>query len=344
MKEEPALIQKKIMKHIQNTEFGASASDIAKGISHNRVTVGKYLEILKAKGLVDSKDFAQAKIWNLNSKKKSKILIVDDEPHIVNLIKLSLDTDKYDLYEEFAGDKALRLMDKVEPDLLILDLMMPRVSGYDVLDKMKKDANLSKIPILILSAKAELDDKIKATDMGADDYLTKPFDPVEINERVKVMLAPLDVEQKIHPITGLLKEKEILSWVDKKIKDNDPAFDVISISLKNIGRVKDSKGVRSANEIKILISRLITQIAGKRRTKSVIGHTNSDKFVIVRDVVSRPNKDIVKEIKQEFDKMLPFIYHDFNISEVKNRLDLDFVKIKGKDIVENRKSMFDILG
>jgi len=331
-------ISEKILSYIDSTDFGASASQISKAIGHNRITVSKYLEILKAQGSLGSRGFAQARIWNKNA--KSGVLIVDDEPHIVNLIKMSLDSQKYDIRCETSGPDALMQMEKDRPDLLILDLMMPKVSGYDVMERMKRNPELSKVPIIVLSAKSQLDDKLKAVDLGADDYLTKPFDPLELSERVKVMLSPHEKEQQLHPVTNLLKEKAILSWVDRKIK-SDENFEMIVLTLKDLSLITESKGVKSKNEVMVLISKLLGQIVGKYKSRAVLGHTNNDNLIIVRETSSGPRpsiqeEDLLKEIKDEISKLLPFIYHD---NKVKRRLS---VKAKVyKDI--SPSSMFDIL-
>jgi DNA-binding response OmpR family regulator len=120
--------------------------------------------------------------------KRIKILIVDDEPHIVKLIRLSLDPQKYEIYEAYSGLEALEIAKTVYPDLITLDIMMPNMSGYEVCKLLKKNPLTSYIPILMLSAKTELKDKMASIMTGADDYLTKPFDPDELENKIKVNL------------------------------------------------------------------------------------------------------------------------------------------------------------
>ena len=108
------------------------------------------------------------------------VLIVDDEPHIVNLIKLSLNKDKYSVIGAYSAREALMHINKTTPDIVVLDLMMPGVNGYELCTQ--------NIPILILSAKSQMNDKLHAIDVGADDYMTKPFDPMELIKRIKLNL------------------------------------------------------------------------------------------------------------------------------------------------------------
>jgi len=124
----------------------------------------------------------------MKNSKTSKILVVDDEPHIVNLIKLTLTSDKYEIFSAYSGTEALKLAKQIKPDLIILDLMMPNIDGYEVCENLRKDPKTSELPIMILSAKSQLVDKFKSINVGADDYMTKPFDPEELIKRVKINL------------------------------------------------------------------------------------------------------------------------------------------------------------
>ncbi|MFT4310696.1 MAG: response regulator transcription factor [Candidatus Woesearchaeota archaeon] len=121
---------------------------------------------------------------------KKKILVVDDEPHIVNLIKLTLEDD-YEIIEAFSGMDALKLAKAKHPDMVILDLMMPNIDGFEVARQLRALQETKKTPIMILSAKSQITDKFKSINSGADDYMVKPFEPEELIRRVKQNLVPL---------------------------------------------------------------------------------------------------------------------------------------------------------
>lgn len=117
---------------------------------------------------------------------KKKVLVVDDEPHIVNLVRLTLSQEKYEIYSAYTGKEAIALAKQLVPNLIILDLMMPTIDGYKVCEELRKDKITTNIPIMILSAKSQLADKFKSINVGADDYMIKPFDPEELIKRVKI--------------------------------------------------------------------------------------------------------------------------------------------------------------
>ena len=119
---------------------------------------------------------------------RKNVLIVDDEPHIVNLIKLSLNKDKYDVTGAYSGREALLHIEKNTPDLVVLDLMMPGVNGYELCKALRENSKTRNVPVLTLSAKSQMNDKLHAIDVGADDYMTKPFDPMELVKRIKLNL------------------------------------------------------------------------------------------------------------------------------------------------------------
>ncbi|MFP4403676.1 MAG: response regulator transcription factor [Nanoarchaeota archaeon] len=120
----------------------------------------------------------------MNKTKKQNILVVDDEPHIVNLVKLSLNKEAFNVKGVYSAREALENIKTNSPDLLIVDIMMPGVNGYELCKEIRTNTITQNIPIIILSAKTQLNDKLQAIDVGADDYLTKPFDPIELERRV----------------------------------------------------------------------------------------------------------------------------------------------------------------
>lgn len=116
------------------------------------------------------------------------VLIVDDEPHIVNLVKLSLDKERYNVTGAYSAREALRILDTHEPDVILVDLMMPGINGYELCQAIRSKTKTRTVPIIIISAKNQMNDKLHAIDVGADDYITKPFDPMELERRINLNL------------------------------------------------------------------------------------------------------------------------------------------------------------
>ena len=111
-----------------------------------------------------------------------KILVVDDEKRIVEIVQAYLERDGYRVIVAFDGKSAIDLARKAQPDLVVLDLMLPQIDGWDVCRVLRKE---SEIPIIMLTARDDTTDKIVGLELGADDYVTKPFDPKELVARVR---------------------------------------------------------------------------------------------------------------------------------------------------------------
>ncbi len=126
---------------------------------------------------------------------KEKILIVEDEKDIVELLQYNLEKENFKIQSANNGQRALDLVRKNHPDLILLDLMLPEIDGLEVCRILKKDPKTSHIPIIMLTAKSSESDKIVGLELGADDYITKPFSMKELIARVKALL------RRLHPET-----------------------------------------------------------------------------------------------------------------------------------------------
>jgi signal transduction histidine kinase len=119
---------------------------------------------------------------------KNKILIVDDAVDTVELLKKRFRAEGYDTSEAYNGEEALSRVPEYNPDLIILDVMMPKIDGYEVCQRLKSNEKTKYIPILMLTAKGEVEHKVKGLDIGADDYMSKPFDYKELSARIRSLL------------------------------------------------------------------------------------------------------------------------------------------------------------
>ncbi len=118
-----------------------------------------------------------------------KIVVAEDEPQIARLIEFKLKKEGYSVTSKENGEEALQAIKEDKPDLILLDIMMPVMGGYEVLRRLKEDENLKNVPVIMLTARAQEKDVVKGIGMGAEDYITKPFHPAELLARVKRILA-----------------------------------------------------------------------------------------------------------------------------------------------------------
>jgi DNA-binding response OmpR family regulator len=118
----------------------------------------------------------------------SKILVVDDERVIVSTLKIFLESDNYIVIEAYTGDGAIRKARREAPDLILLDIMLPDMTGYEICNRIRKDPLTRSIPIIMLTGMIGAADKIAGLDLGADDYITKPFDLNDLKAKIHDML------------------------------------------------------------------------------------------------------------------------------------------------------------
>ena len=120
-----------------------------------------------------------------DSQERRRILVVDDEERMVRFIRMNLEHDGFQVSEAFNGKQAIQKLRDVTPDLILLDVMMPDLDGFELLETIRE---ITTVPVIMLTAKGEEDDRVRGLEGGADDYVTKPFSPRELVSRVKAVL------------------------------------------------------------------------------------------------------------------------------------------------------------
>ncbi|MBI3595158.1 MAG: response regulator transcription factor [Nitrospirae bacterium] len=170
------------------------------------------------------------------------ILTIEDEPDIASLIKLYLEKEGYRVTHISDGAKGLTEIQRSRPDLLILDLMLPGMDGLEICKKLRGKTETASVPILMLTAKGEEFDKVLGLELGADDYLTKPFSPRELVARVKSLLrrsSPAETPAVLRygPLT-LDPVRHEVRLNDKEVSLTSKEFGLLEILLKNRGRVQ----------------------------------------------------------------------------------------------------------
>ena len=172
---------------------------------------------------------------------KQKILIVDDDLHIAELISLYMMKDGYETEEVYDGREAIKKAESFQPDLILLDLMLPGMDGYQVCTEIRKT---SRVPIIMLTAKGETFDKVLGLELGADDYIVKPFDPKELVARVKAVLRRYEPKQE-EADKNLLKFDGLeinlsnysVSYEGKTLDFPPKEFELLSFLAQNPNRV-----------------------------------------------------------------------------------------------------------
>lgn len=173
---------------------------------------------------------------------KGKILVVDDEEHILELIRYNLDAAGYDVIEASDGDDAVKNAINEVPDLILLDLMLPGKDGYDVCRELRSNGKTKSVPIIMLTAKSEEIDKILGLELGADDYITKPFSVRELMARVKAVLRRYTKSDESSEkfVFGDIEadfENHSVICAGEKIELTLKEFELLEVLVKNRGKI-----------------------------------------------------------------------------------------------------------
>jgi len=183
--------------------------------------------------------------WQMKEKKQEdlsnrlKILVIDDDEDILDLIGLHLERAGYQMIAAAFGKEGIKLASDQKPDAIVLDVMIPGLDGFEVAKKLKSSKSTKDIPIIFLSAKVELENRLKGFEAGADDYLPKPFSPKELIMRLKVMLRhkQIPVPEDVLTVGPLvMKPKQLRFMLEDTPLDLPPLeYKLLSLLMNNVG-------------------------------------------------------------------------------------------------------------
>ncbi|MDP3486737.1 MAG: response regulator, partial [Bacillota bacterium] len=235
-----------------------------------------------------------------------RILVVDDNRLIVNLLRANLLTSGYGVITASDGFSALRAAVSERPDLILLDVMMPEMDGFEVARQIRNNTLIAHVPIIMLTARGSVDSVVEGLDAGADDYISKPFEMTEVLARVKAHLRRSRSERSLSPLTGLPGNITIVDTL-KQLVEKDEPYAVVYIDIDNFKSFNDSYGFLQGDEaIKLLASSILASVQKYGNKDDFVGHIGGDDFVIC----STPQKadGICQDIIRRFEEQIHTLY------------------------------------
>jgi diguanylate cyclase (GGDEF)-like protein len=227
------------------------------------------------------------------------ILVVDDDPDIARFVEVNLRSAGYDVSVASDGEEALEKAATLRPDLVLLDVMMPRIDGFEVAQRLRRNPQTSNTSIIMLTAKALSTDKVLGLTAGADDYIIKPFDPIELLARVKGTLRRAKEMRNLSPLTGLPGNIRIQEEIERMVREDRP-FAVLYCDLDNFKAYNDQKGFVRGDRLIQATARIIQDaVVEYSGSDGFVGHVGGDDFVAV--VPPEISEEIAKRIVERFD-------------------------------------------
>ena len=210
------------------------------------------------------------------------ILVVDDEPAVRHVVQITLETRNHAVRVVEDGKAALAVAVRDRPDLIVLDWMLPDMTGLAVCQGLRANPNTAHIPIIFLTAVDDVTRKIAGLDAGADDYVTKPFEPLELLARINVQLRKALERGQVNPLTGLPGNALIEKAIRERLDAPDQRFAVLYFDLNEFKAYNDffgfSWGDQLLKMLAVVLQRAVLEQGG---TQTFLGHIGGDDFVAI---------------------------------------------------------------
>ncbi len=211
---------------------------------------------------------------------KPKILVVEDDLDVAEMLNAYFRVQGYDVYTVNWGEDGVRSAQTVHPDLVILDIRLPDIDGYEVAKRLRGDRRTREIPIIFLTEKREREDRLQGLELGADDYITKPFDVQELRLRVRNALQRVSQGSLTNPVSGLPEGSVVDERLDQSLgKDG---LGLLMISFENLDTFRESYGFVASDDVLRAVSLMVANTMREANAANqFLGHIGPADFVLI---------------------------------------------------------------
>lgn len=228
---------------------------------------------------------------------KARLLVVEDDIDIANMLKIYFSGIQFDVDVAHRGSDALERTRHVLPHLIVLDIMLPDIDGYEVCRNLRTNMRTSHIPVIFLTQKDERSDKLQGLELGADDYITKPFDIEELKLRVQGAIRRAERESLTDPRSGLPAGRLIEEQLRRIIREKNWAL--LDMRISNFEPFKDVYGFVAGDDVMRFTAMLVSEVVDELGTKNdFIGHAGGDNFIVITTNEAAPL--IKQRVKDRF--------------------------------------------
>jgi diguanylate cyclase (GGDEF)-like protein len=238
-----------------------------------------------------------------------RVLIVDDDRDICRSIEVILSLEGYDVRMAHDGQEAVAEAARLQPDLVLLDMMMPGMDGYEVTKRLRHDPRTCMAAIIMLTARSLPADKVLGLTAGCDDYIVKPFEPTELVARVQSVLRRSRQMREVSPLTGLPGNFQIAYELERLVGDPAAEFAILYADIDDFKPYNDHYGFMRGDEAIRATGRLLTEALARQKSEaSFAGHIGGDDFVLITS--AERAEALAQDIVRSFDTMAPSLYDE----------------------------------
>ena len=238
-----------------------------------------------------------------------RVLVVDDDAAIRELVMETLVEAGYECAGACDGFEALRMTHQFAPDLIILDVLMPRLSGDEVHLALRQDPSTRYMPVIFLSAQGDAQHKVRRLLNGADDYLSKPFDFDELTARVTAAIRRASELRALNPLSGLPGNVAISEELTLRLRGAE-RWACLYCDLDHFKEFNDYYGFARGDELIVMLARILSDVSEDRELGAFIGHVGGDDFVMI--VPEASAEQTARDIVRRFDLVAPTAYDEYD--------------------------------
>jgi PleD family two-component response regulator len=271
---------------------------------------------------------------------KSKILIVEDDLDIAEMLNAYFRVQGYEVFTVNWGEDGVRAAQTVLPDLMILDIRLPDIDGYEVARRVRSDRRTNEIPIIFLTEKRERIDRLQGFEVGADDYITKPFDVQELRLRVRNALKRVSQESLTNPVSGLPEGP----LVEERLSDviHKSGWGLLHICIRHLDSFREAYGFVASDDVMRAISLMIQNtLKEEGSAEDFLGHISPTDFVVV--VPPGSLLSFQERIRSRLEQSLDYFYPMKDREQASQREDRLAIQISEVPAVYGRFSSVDQL-
>lgn len=252
---------------------------------------------------------------------KYTILVVEDDLDVAEMLNAYFRVQGYDVLTVNWGEDAVRACKTSRPDLIILDIRLPDIDGYEVARRLRNNRRMQDIPIIFLTERRGRNDRLQGLELGADDYITKPFDVQELRLRVRNALKRSSQGTLTNPVTGLSEGALVDERLEECLQTEDWA--ILMISLEHLDVFRESYGFVASDDVLRAVSLMISNAVRELgRASDFIAHVNPTEFVLITepDMLNTLSERVRTRLEQSLDYFYPVKDRDQESSETRLKI------------------------
>lgn len=236
---------------------------------------------------------------------QKKILIVEDDADLNEMLTGYFRTQGYEILTALAGDEAVEIATNQHPDLILLDIRLPKKDGFTVCRELRAQRRTQNIPIIFLTEKQEKTDRLQGLELGAVDYITKPFDIHELRLRVRNVLRRASFESMLNPVTNLPEGMVVKEQLEETLQ-NHSSWGLVLAGVHGLADFREQYGFVAADDVARAVSLMLSRVVEEGHGEDFIGHVDAADFLIITS--AEKAQKLAKRCQKRLEPSVPYFY------------------------------------